>query len=172
MERILILFLIFLILFSPSLLAEKVRYCIDGDTIILINNERVRLLGINAPEISHREKIGEFYGQESMHFLEKLLKGREITLEGDSLQPEFDRYGRKLAYVYLPDGTFINEVLVREGYAEVFRKYDFKYEEKFLHFEEEAKEKKLGMWSNPEETRKRFWLNFLEDLDNFVKRLK
>lgn len=170
--RDIVIFLIFLILFSSNLFGEKVRYVIDGDTIILGNNERVRLLGINAPEMRHGDKRGQFYGEEAKHFLGELIKGKEVKLKDEPLQPEFDQFGRKLAYVYLPDGTFVNELLVKEGYAEVFRKYDFKYRDEFLKYEEDARNKKLGIWSKPGEIWKKFWLDFLEELQKFLRRLK
>jgi len=131
--------------------AEKIIYVIDGDTVILDNHDRVRLIGINSPEITSKYHRGEYYGKEAKLYLKKRIEGKEVVLKPGT-EP-FDKYERRLAYIYLPDGTFINEELVRLGYAETFRKFPFPYKEKFLALENEAREKHIGMWS----TRKKPW---------------
>lgn len=176
MERILSFFLTFIILFSPDLFAERVRHVIDGDTIILSTNERVRLLGINAPEVRHKDSMGQFYGEEAKYFLGKLVEGKEVILENDPNQESFDRFGRRLAYLYLPDGTLVNERLVKEGYVEVFRKYEFKYKDKFLAEEKEAQNKKIGMWSHvPHGTgwcwNKEYWQKLWLDVSKEVEKI-
>jgi micrococcal nuclease len=131
--------------------AERVVYVIDGDTVVLDNHERVRLLGINAPEINSKYHRGEFFGKESQKYLKQRLEGKEVTLKMGA--ETRDKYGRLLAYIYLPDGTFINEELVKMGYAETFRSKPCEYREAFLKLEEEAKASQLGMWK----ARKRPW---------------
>jgi len=92
---------------------------IDGDTIVLQGGEKVRLDGINTPEIRPNEEPG---GMEAKEFVENLcLPGTEIGLDVDDLCPT-DYYGRILAVVYLKvDGVWVNlnVKLLREGYAEV-----------------------------------------------------
>lgn len=181
MERILILSLAFILFFSSPLFAERVRYVVDGDTIILSNNLRVRLLGLNAPEVPHKDTSGQFYGKEAKDFLQKLVKGKEVKLENDPYQEEYDRFGRRLAYIYLSDGTFVNEKLIKEGCAEVFRKYDFKYKNKFLDYEQEARQKKLGMWSpapsdgqrsKAKEYWSKLWLDILKEVERILRRIR
>ena len=138
------------ILVSPAL-AEKVIYVIDGDTVILDNHDRVRLIGINSPEIASDYHRGEYYGKDAKKYLKKRIEGKEVVLKDG--QEARDKYDRRLAYIYLSDGTFINEELVRLGYAETFRTFPFTYKEQFLKLEEEAREKQIGMWSS----RKRPW---------------
>jgi endonuclease YncB( thermonuclease family) len=91
---------------------------IDGDTICLQGGERVRLVGINAPEI--RKDDGP--GREAKEFLENLCRsGKEIGLDVDDLEPT-DRYGRILAVVYMKaNDTWVNlnAELLRGGYAEI-----------------------------------------------------
>jgi len=128
------------------LLAEKVNYVIDGDTVILADNQRVRLIGINAPETDHPRygKKGQKYGNESKAYLKGMVEKKEVRLEsGDE---SFDRFGRRLAYLYLPDGTFVNRKMVETGNAEVFRKFPFKFRKEFLELEQAARANKLGMW--------------------------
>lgn len=137
----------FVFFLSGPLYAEKVQYVIDGDTFILQNNQRVRMIGINAPETSHRRygKKGQAFGKEAKERLRKFIEGKEVVLKED--REPFDRFGRRLAYVYLPDGTFVNREMVREGYAETFRRFPFQYKEEFLKLEEVARGAKLGMWN-------------------------
>ena len=137
--------LLFFFLSAP-LYAETVGYVIDGDTFILKNNQRVRMIGINAPETSHRRygKKGQAFGNEAKARLKKWIEKKEVTLKNG--RELFDRYGRRLAYVYLPDGTFVNREMVREGYAEAYQKFPFEYKKEFLELEQQAKAGKLGMW--------------------------
>lgn len=128
--------------------AEYVQTVIDGDTVILGNQQRVRLIGIDSPEIDHPKygRFGEYFGEESRTYLKELIEGRDVRLEdGDEA---FDKYGRRLAYVFADD-LLVNREMVRLGYAEVFRAFDFRYKEEFLALEREAKAAGRGMW-NPE----------------------
>ncbi|HNV85566.1 MAG TPA: thermonuclease family protein [Candidatus Omnitrophota bacterium] len=136
------------------LFAEKVRYVIDGDTFILTDQQRVRMIGIDAPEVSHPRygKSGEPFGEESRKYLKALIEGKDVRLEGG--EEPFDRFGRRLAYVYLSDGTFVNRQMIEQGYAEVFRKFPFEYKKDFFESERRAKAGKLGMWGDAPES---FW---------------
>ncbi|MGH7589002.1 MAG: thermonuclease family protein [Gemmatimonadota bacterium] len=84
---------------------------IDGDTLVCEENERVRLLLIDAPEAEQ----GPF-GPAAEAFLSTLLPpGTRVRLETD-VDP-YDRYDRRLAYVYLADGRIVNRMMVRQGFA-------------------------------------------------------
>jgi micrococcal nuclease len=85
-----------------------VKRVIDGDTII-VNNESVRLLGINTPE------KGEKYYGEAKEFLEELILDKKVRLEGN----EKDKYYRKLRYIFLGNQN-INLRLIKEGFANVY----------------------------------------------------
>ena len=98
--------------------AEKsayVRYIIDGDTIVLKNGTKVRYRGINSPEIPREDTPGEVLGWAATRLNRQLVKGRLVRLVQDD--EKRDRFGRLLAYVFLPDGRMVNEILVREGMA-------------------------------------------------------
>ena len=145
--------------FQSILFAEKVRYVIDGDTFILQNNQRVRMVGINAPEISHRrygKKKGQPHGQDAKRYLKNLIEKKEVTLKKGG-NDTYDRFGRRLAYVYLPDGTFVNRKMVADGYAEAYRKFPFEYKTEFLQLEHEAQLSRKGIWT----AKKQNWLEKL-----------
>ena len=104
-----------------------VEHVVDGDTIDVVvdgREERVRLTGIDTPEVA-RDASGdrpatvcECFGDEATAFVERLLPvGTPIRLERDVVGR--DDYGRLLAYVYrAEDGIFVNYEIVRQGYAQ------------------------------------------------------
>ena len=96
-----------------------VDYVVDGDTISLQNGEKVRLVGINTPEVHPQEEPG---GREAKEFIENLCPlGTEIGLDVDDLD-SMDHYGRTIAVVYVEvDGSWVNlnAELLRLGYAEI-----------------------------------------------------
>lgn len=139
-------------LFFPLVQAEPVsvlvRWVDDGDSIVLSGGERVRYLGINAPEVAHKDKPGEPFGDEARAFNKKLVQGRHINLEVGEQQR--DHYGRLLAFVFLEDGTFVNGELVRRGYAHLLRKQPkLRYWERLLSLQRRALQEKRGIWSVP-----------------------
>ena len=129
-------------------LRVKVHWVDDGDTIVVAGGERVRYLGINTPEVAHKDEPGEPFGDEAKAFNKKLVQGRWINLE--LAEQQRDPYGRLLAYVFLADGTFVNGELVRQGYAHLLRKQPkLRYWERLLALQRQALKEKKGMWSLP-----------------------
>lgn len=122
----------------------KVSRVIDGDTIELESGQKLRYIGIDTPETVHPTKEDGCFGKEASDFNKQLVEGKEVRLEKDV--SETDRYGRLLRYVYLDD-VFVNEYLVKEGYA-VSSSYppDVKYQEKFNEAERFARENNKGLW--------------------------
>lgn len=94
---------------TQSLIVERV---IDGDTIVLSDGNTVRYIGIDTPEIHPK---AECFGTEAKTHNTELVLGKSVSLTKDV--SETDTYNRLLRYVYLEDGTFVNEALVRNGYA-------------------------------------------------------
>lgn len=141
----------------------KVITVIDGDTLIVKNNNRdvhVRLIGIDAPEMHDNEKAQRdsqrsgidietiiALGKQSQKHLQQLIhKGSEVKLVSDV--SKFDKYGRTLAYVYLPNGDFINQKMIEDGYAYPFRvPPNIKFERNFRDAAKIAREKSIGLWS-------------------------
>jgi endonuclease YncB( thermonuclease family) len=135
----------------------RVRWVVDGDTIVLTGGERVRYAGINAHEVAHDSEPGEPYGDEARAFNNKLVLGRWLNLElaGEPL----DRYGRLLAYVFLEDGTFVNGELVQQGYAHLTRRQSkVPYWERLLNLQRLALKEKKGIWSLPVAKPEKYYL--------------
>lgn len=134
---------------SPGFVA--VARVIDGDTIDVLENGktvRVRFIGINAPETVDPRKPVECFGPEASREMHELLDGGEVRLGTDSSQDSLDKYGRLLAYVFLPDGTDVNLFMVEEGFA---REYTYKkpygLQNEFKAAEAEARSARLGLWA-------------------------
>lgn len=125
---------------TPNTVGGVVLRVIDGDTVELSDGIRVRLIGIDTPE------SGNCYSKESTNKLKELVEGKNVSIEKDVL--EKDKYGRLLAYLYI-NNTFVNENMVREGYAKILTiPPDIKYVEKFTKAQNEAREEKLGLWAD------------------------
>jgi micrococcal nuclease len=122
-----------------------VRVVFDGDTIDVATVGRVRLLGIDAPEIGHRFESSAPFGREAKERLTSLIAHRWVRLEFDGQREDF--YDRRLAYVLLEDGTFINALLVREGLARVSTRVPLARLEELRRAEADARDHRRGMWS-------------------------
>lgn len=129
--------------------AEVVR-TIDGDTVEIVfdgKKDTLRLTGIDAPEWGTHVKA-ECFGKEASVRMKELSEGKSIVVVLDGSQSDRDMYGRLLGYVYLKDGTFVNQRMIEEGYAKAYRfKTSYAYEERFKSAEAEARNQKLGIWS-------------------------
>lgn len=95
---------------------------IDGDTIELEGGEKVRLVGVDAPELRSSDPVERELAEKAKEFVDNLCpEGSEIGLNVDDLEPR-DRYGRTLALVYVSiDNSWItlNVELLRFGFAEI-----------------------------------------------------
>ncbi len=120
---------------------EKVTEVIDGDTFRTNKGKTVRLLGINAPEMTDPG------GDLAKEFLASMILSKSITLKRDAT--EKDSYGRYLYYVYL-DGKFVNKEMVRVGLAEVrFYAPDTSLKKDLLETEKIAIRNRKGLWALP-----------------------
>jgi len=126
---------------------RTVRRVVDGDTLVLENGERVRLIGVDTPETVHPQKPVERFGKQASAFTRRLLEGQRVRLKFD--QQRRDRYGRTLAYVYLPDGQLVNEEIIRQGYGHAFTKCPFAQDmmDHFRAAERQAREAGRGLWA-------------------------
>lgn len=146
---------------SPTVTQAEVSRVVDGDTIVVkhlagppLPAQRIRLIGVNAPEITGRT---EPYGKEAAGFVDRLLDGKVVWLEKDV--SDIDRYQRALRYVWLAEPSqsptldeirqhMVNAILVAEGYAQVATfPPDVKYVDLFLNWQQEAREAGRGLWS-------------------------
>ena len=130
----------------------------DGDTITVRNVGKVRLLGVDTPEMGETEYRDTYYirrgvdrktlrqiAKQALHFNIKHALNKQVRLEvGDEAK---DHYGRWLAYVWLPDGRMLNLMLLEEGLATAFTKFSFDRKGEFLDAEREARHQQRGMWA-------------------------
>ncbi|MGD8963638.1 MAG: thermonuclease family protein, partial [Desulfobacterales bacterium] len=125
----------------------RVKWVADGDTIVLTDGSKVRYIGINAPELPREDHIGEPYADEAKRFNARLVTNKNVRLEFD-IEPN-DRFQRRLAYVFLKDGTFVNAEMLSQGYAYLlYVRPNVKYQSTLLAAQQAAMSTKKGIWSN------------------------
>lgn len=130
---------------------------IDGDTFCILNGdnkqEKIRLIGVDALETkkTRRKEIG-YYGKESAEYLRKLILNKQVRLEYDV--QKIDMYGRTLAYVYLDNGAFLNDMLVQKGYCRVATfPPNIKLKNMFIQSERIARNKHRGLWNSKDKSK-------------------
>jgi endonuclease YncB( thermonuclease family) len=121
-----------------------VRSVIDGDTIDVATFGRVRLLGIDAPEIGRGFDTPAPFAGEARERLTSLILRHWVRLEQEGAA--LDVYNRHLAYVMTDDGMFVNATLVREGLARVSARTPLARLEELQRAEREAQAFRRGMW--------------------------
>jgi micrococcal nuclease len=117
---------------------------VDGDTVVVEGVGTVRLIGVDAAEMTDQRPTVLGQARASTAYLSVLVAQKTVTLSFD--QTRTDRYGRTLAYLHTADGRFINAEMIRQGYAHAFVRYPFKYLEDFRQFQTEAREAGRGLW--------------------------
>lgn len=98
---------------TPPPTLVRVERVVDGDTVVLTDGRRVRLLGIDAPEADPQE----CYAEESTRVVRDLVAGRDVEVRPDPTQDATDRYGRTLAALVLPDGANVSVLAAEAGAA-------------------------------------------------------
>jgi micrococcal nuclease len=128
---------------SQGLTAARVTKHTDGDTLWLSGIGKVRLIGVDTPEVYGDD---ECYGRRASAFVEQTVPlgstvGYRLGVE------ERDRYGRALAYVYLDGGRFLNLLLVRRGFAQVLTvPPNVEFAERFTRAARRARAAGRGLW--------------------------
>ncbi len=155
------IFLFFLCIFSglniapagatpPSDTTGVVMHIYDGDTVsVLIDKiiERVRLLGIDAPELRDAQGVAQCYSKKAKEELKNLILNKNVRLTTDTQAKNRDAYGRLLRYVYLKKEKaeiLVNEELIRGGYARVYRRSPLSKLAEFKKIEQTVQKKPLG----------------------------
>jgi micrococcal nuclease len=135
----------------------KVGRVVNGDTLLLENGERVRLIGIDAPEnrtgakatrdsLRQRKPLSVLLrdGRKAAKFVADLIGEKEVRLEFDAQQKDID--GQLLAYVYVGD-IFLNAEIVKQGFAQLLiTPPNIKYSDLLQKLYDEAKQNKRGLW--------------------------
>jgi len=124
--------------------AARVLRVNDGDTVTVSINghrERIRLIGIDAPEMGQG-----LWGEKAKRHLEDILRSsRNVYVEYDVERR--DKYGRLLAYIRTADGRLVNTEMLRDGYAVLFTfPPNVKHVEEFTAAQRQARERKRGIW--------------------------
>jgi micrococcal nuclease len=127
---------------------------VDGDTLDIdipdgnYNHTRIRLIGIDTPETKDPRTGPMYFGKEASDFAAKLAFGKQVTIFLDKDKNPRDKYHRLLAYTQLPDGTFLNEILLSEGYAYAYLTFKHSLFNKYKQLESVARSQKKGLWAN------------------------
>lgn len=131
-------------------IARVVRV-VDGDTLVIdrgTGNERLRYIGIDAPESVKPDSPVEFMGREASAANTALVEGATLVLERDV--SDTDQFGRLLRYAWLRDGEtwlFVNLELVRQGYAQVVTyPPDVRWTDTLRDAQRVARDAGLGLW--------------------------
>jgi micrococcal nuclease len=125
---------------------------IDGDTVVANIDgvvEKIRLIGVDTPETVDPRKPVQCFGKEASAFTTSLLLNNRVRLEADTSQDNRDKYGRLLRYIFLADGTNVDEEIIAEGYGHEYTyRTPYKYQTEFKNAEKSARESQKGLWAN------------------------
>lgn len=139
-------FLLIILIFSiPSHAQDslyRIKRVVDVDTHLLTTGDRVRLIGVDTPEVHESKKLYrdagsrgrdvrtiKALGKKASAFTKSLVDKKKVRLEYDQTNAYIghrDKYGRILAYIYLMDGTFVNAEIIRQGYGFTYTHFPFK----------------------------------------------
>ncbi len=134
---------------QPGLYA--VDHFVDGDTITVNMNgtiETVRFIGIDTPETHKPNTPVQCYGPAAAAYTKNRIGNQRVRLVSDSLSTNRDRYNRLLRYVYLPDGTNLDQELVAKGYAFAYVSFPFTKSDDFAAAQKDAQTHYRGLWGN------------------------
>jgi micrococcal nuclease len=127
----------------------SVKTVYDGDTVVLEDGRKIRLLGINTPEVQHKNKLADAGGEDAKTWLINKLQHSKVRLEFDF--DKTDKYGRTLAHLFSEEKEHINLSLVKAGLATIsIYPPNLMYVNELLAAENKAEQDKLGIWQRPE----------------------
>lgn len=121
----------------------------DGDTIVVDmqgRKEQIRFIGVDTPETKDPRKPVQCYGKEASSFTKQIIGEQPVRLEADPESTNRDRYDRLLRYVYLPNGTLLNQLLVSEGFGFAITGFPFTKMDEFVAAQNTAQLQKKGLW--------------------------
>ena len=128
--------------------SATVKWIYDGDTLLLTDKRKVRLIGIDTPEVEHHQQKQQAYAAKAREALRELLKKNHYKVKLRYGAERKDRYSRTLAHVYTPDGINIESWLLEKGYARtlVFPP-NIKLADCYKQSEKLAQQQSLGIWN-------------------------
>jgi len=137
---------------------------VDGDTIDInipdgdYPHTRIRLWGVDTPETKKSPGGEMYFGSEASEFTRQLTLGKTVTVYLDQGNRTRGKYGRLLAYVQLPDGRYLNELLLTQGCAYADLRFDHSFYNKYKQLESSARSLKKGLWQNVTREQLPLWL--------------
>lgn len=129
---------------------------VDGDTIAVDMNgktEKIRMIGVDTPETHKPNTPVQCYGPAASAYTKTIIGTQKVRLVSDSLSTDRDRYKRLLRYVYLPDGSNVNQKLIQTGHGFYYPYFPFTKSEEFSAAQDVAMAAHLGLWGNCNPTR-------------------
>ena len=130
----------------------RVVRVVDGDTLDVNipdhkkSKTRIRLWGVDAPEVGHHGTEPMYYGEQSSAFVRDTVLDRQVRIELSPVRTR-GKYGRLLAYVYDADtGRMLNESLLTTGHAYADTRFDHLRKNEFTRLERRARKERLGLW--------------------------
>lgn len=129
----------------------SINHFVDGDTIAVNMNghaENVRFIGVDTPETHKPNTPVQCYGPAAAAFTKNTIGNQKVRLASDPDSTDRDRYDRLLRYVYLPDGTLLNEKLIEQGYGFYYPYFPFTKAEDFHAAEQSAQAAHRGLWQS------------------------
>lgn len=134
----------------PEELYEVVQV-FDGDTIEVLmdgRREKVRFIGVDAPETDGPYTEAECYGEEAKHYLTYLLDETSVYLLPDPTQDDRDAYGRLLRYAFTAQADNVGRLLLEQGYVREFTFIDdYNFKDNYLAAQARAQAQEAGLWS-------------------------
>ena len=127
-----------------------VKFVYDGDTVLLRDGRKIRIIGINTPEVQHHKQIAEAFSGEATEALRELLYKDHNQIQLQIGRVAYDRYSRQLAHVFLEDGTNVSEWMLKHGFATtLFIPPNLKYLDCYNKAERYAQSRQLNIWKLP-----------------------
>lgn len=130
-----------------------IKYVIDGDTFDTTDGTKVRLLGVNTPEIQHGGAAADCGGDEArVAVSQRIPPGTEVCLQKDTKAGDLDKYGRSLRYAYFRHkgwAVMLNGWIVRQGFGRVYYPFakGLREETHLLSMQSRAEKDNLGGWA-------------------------
>jgi micrococcal nuclease len=131
----------------------SVKRVVDGDTIVVLDTQgqefTVRLIGVDTPETVDPRQPVQCFGKEASDFAKSVLTGLRVSLVADPTQADKDQYGRLLRYLYLPDNSLFNLLLISEGYAHEYTyRVPYQLQVQFQAAQQQAQLQQRGLWGS------------------------
>ncbi len=125
----------------------RIDYIIDGDTVVLKDGKRIRLIGIDTPEIGYKGNASQPGAEDARDFVRGLISPDHLYQLQYGIEQQ-DHHGRSLAHLFLTDGRNLQALLLAQGYATSLNiPPNLRYSECYQQQVQAAIQAKLGIWN-------------------------